>query len=69
MAWAPSKVPQLYIKIRIFFVFSVEHEGRPSMRSVLLLGVGESAYWANGSVRKKGTTLRQRGKWPEGIEL
>ena len=38
MAWAPSKVPQLYIKMRIFFVLSVEPEGRPSMRSVLLLG-------------------------------
>ena len=35
MARAPSKVPRLYIKIRIFFVLSVEPEGRPSMNNLL----------------------------------
>ena len=35
MAWAPSKVPRLYIRMRIFFVLSVEPEGRPSMNNLL----------------------------------
>ena len=61
MDWAPTKVPRLYIKIRIFFVLNVEPEGRPSINNLLWL-VWESAYWANDSVSKKtGSTLRRRG--------
>ena len=35
MAWAASKVPRLNIRMRIFFVLSVEPEGRPSVNNLL----------------------------------
>ena len=57
MAWAASKVPRLNIRMRIFFVLSVEPEGRPSMNNlpgsvgVCILGKRQCV------VKEKGTTL------------
>ena len=58
MARAPSKVPRLYIRMRIFFVLSVEPEGRPSMNN-LLGSVGVCIEKGDDTYRRRGNEDRQ----------